>query len=786
MKKLLFGLLFSAASAYAGTKLLAPTNMPHGTSLPATCAAGDYYQKTDATTGQQIFACESANTWVLQGDGGGSGGMTPSATYYVNVDPTGVQSGAFNMAGGSITANQGAYWVGTGGGGNSQLSVQFVPLPRSGGFGPQTQEGMLYFRGVQDSSLGSSFSVVAATVPQRSVGFGPSTINDGQYASFSLSPMGGSDTRGTAGVSVNGTNSWVMNDASSTFSGNMVLAAYNCSGNANDGKLTVDANGLVACADDISGGGGGGGTTVWVEDDQNSVNTAVSTISANGVLGSTTIAGGRVGVFLRYEDGHFTTSGSSLAIKTDIFATALSVSSTTLSQSSATATYIQQSTGTNGAGQLLRLDANADVPDANLSASVSLLGSQIDISAETNLAVTAPVVLTDDTLSVDTNILATAVSVSSNVTQLNSQFANYYSSGQAVNLFNLKTVDATTYATWQQVNMFVSNPSTIPFNVSIGSVTDDAYGSGWNSSTVVPTKNAIWDKIESMSAGSGIVATDSPTVSGLWTFLAPVEFRSTVSWTSTGGFDLQENATFLMPRGMSVSTYSTKSSLSYSMTNNAVYVGTGTESRMIAGQVIDTVFITTGTYTPHPRMVSVEVILTGPGGSGGECAATDSVASGGGGGGTAIRIFTKAEIGVSQAVGIPPGPAAGIVGSSSTFGTYMVAGPGDIGLPGTGGTVQLSTFAARGGNATGGTTNLQGAFGEVGRIATTIFGAGGNGGNSAYWNSGGGRGAFVDQVGNAGQQPGGGAGGCHAATATNRLGAAGGAGYARIREFLGG
>lgn len=43
--------------------------LPSSTSLPATCSTGDIYMDTDAATGKRIYACESANTWVLQGDG---------------------------------------------------------------------------------------------------------------------------------------------------------------------------------------------------------------------------------------------------------------------------------------------------------------------------------------------------------------------------------------------------------------------------------------------------------------------------------------------------------------------------------------------------------------------------------------------------------------------------------------------------------------------------------------------------------------------------------------------
>jgi len=47
--------------------------VPNGTSLPGTCSVGQVFMDTDATSGQRIYACESANTWVLQGGGGAAG-----------------------------------------------------------------------------------------------------------------------------------------------------------------------------------------------------------------------------------------------------------------------------------------------------------------------------------------------------------------------------------------------------------------------------------------------------------------------------------------------------------------------------------------------------------------------------------------------------------------------------------------------------------------------------------------------------------------------------------------
>ena len=45
--------------------------VPNSNTLPGTCAVGDSYMDTDATSGQRWYLCESTNTWVLQGGSGG-------------------------------------------------------------------------------------------------------------------------------------------------------------------------------------------------------------------------------------------------------------------------------------------------------------------------------------------------------------------------------------------------------------------------------------------------------------------------------------------------------------------------------------------------------------------------------------------------------------------------------------------------------------------------------------------------------------------------------------------
>jgi hypothetical protein len=47
---------------------------PSGTTLPASCEVGEQFFKTDADVGKNSYGCTAANTWTLQGDGGGSDG----------------------------------------------------------------------------------------------------------------------------------------------------------------------------------------------------------------------------------------------------------------------------------------------------------------------------------------------------------------------------------------------------------------------------------------------------------------------------------------------------------------------------------------------------------------------------------------------------------------------------------------------------------------------------------------------------------------------------------------
>lgn len=62
---------FTGRQDATGAASTAP--MKTGTSLPATCIVGDLYFKSDATAGQNIYECQSTNTWTQQLNSGGGG-----------------------------------------------------------------------------------------------------------------------------------------------------------------------------------------------------------------------------------------------------------------------------------------------------------------------------------------------------------------------------------------------------------------------------------------------------------------------------------------------------------------------------------------------------------------------------------------------------------------------------------------------------------------------------------------------------------------------------------------
>lgn len=130
--------------------------LPGSITLPATCTAQDVYVDTDATSGQRMYLCESANTWVLQGDGGAGGGIggTVGTTDLAVPKASGTGGSTLQASGCTISAgNQmtcpGGFVAGTSGVGKITMLEGTAP-----GAGTNAGEHNLYFDST-DSTLKS-------------------------------------------------------------------------------------------------------------------------------------------------------------------------------------------------------------------------------------------------------------------------------------------------------------------------------------------------------------------------------------------------------------------------------------------------------------------------------------------------------------------------------------------------------------------------------------------------------------------------------------------------------
>lgn len=166
--------------------------------------------------------------------------------------------------------------------------------------------------------------------------------------------------------------------------------------------------------------------------------------------------------------------------------------------------------------------------------------------------------------------------------------------------------------------------------------------------------------------------------------------------------------------------------------------------------VTETLLTSGSTYTVADNVVAALVYCIGGGGGGGgadngDTAAT-AVAAGGGGGGTAIKVYSKAELGTSCTYSVGGGGTAGTNlggnggnGSPSTFtpngtGAELTGngGNGGTGLNTSGQTAPLTIARGTGGSATGGDINVHGADGGLGIVLSASIIYGGDGGMSIF------------------------------------------------------
>jgi hypothetical protein len=97
---------FTAPPMYAATATVDQRAVKFGTTLPATCFAGDIFFKTDATAGSNLYACVALNTWVVQGgstviNGGDVSGFTETRTSNTVMTTT-IPAGIVNVKFGSV------------------------------------------------------------------------------------------------------------------------------------------------------------------------------------------------------------------------------------------------------------------------------------------------------------------------------------------------------------------------------------------------------------------------------------------------------------------------------------------------------------------------------------------------------------------------------------------------------------------------------------------------------------------------------------------------------------
>jgi len=156
---------------------------------------------------------------------------------------------------------------------------------------------------------------------------------------------------------------------------------WGCSGLGNNGKLTVEANGDVVCAQDVSTAGG---ASIQFKD------------GASEIVQSSTIT-------FTADQYIITDSGGEGLV-------ALDASSVTL-----------QGNATNQANALAWVENDGFIPESILDSSiVSQLGSEIDISGETNFTADNGVTLVGDNVSISSVSLSTQVVGNLPVTNLNS------------------------------------------------------------------------------------------------------------------------------------------------------------------------------------------------------------------------------------------------------------------------------------------------------------------------------------------------------------------------------
>jgi len=149
------------------------------------------------------------------------------------------------------------------------------------------------------------------------------------------------------------------------------------------------------------------------------------------------------------------------------------------------------------------------------------------------------------------------ISAQSNTSNTYMEILNSAGSGKGA-FFGLETNDFTLYNDQQGKITFWTNPTTGVYTKSMDidtagnvdiprgvlTVVDDVYDVGWNGSNAVPTKNAIYDKIESLGSGSSVWGSITGTLSAQTDLQSALDGKvDLVGDTMTGALSVEDQIT---------------------------------------------------------------------------------------------------------------------------------------------------------------------------------------------------------------------------------------------------
>ncbi len=236
--------------------------IPNSTSLPGTCDIGDQFMDTNATSGQRLYLCESANTWALQGDGSGGG----SAIVLDLADDDSNESTDLSEI--AITGDTNSIF--TESAADKLLIAVGNDWPKA-----DTADDLTCTDCIGATEISDVYVLIAGDVMAGDLDMSDGTTDSPRVLfrvqTGTLWNLYSEDTGDDLQLEVNTASTETVDlvnigagDLDLTLDGTLHLLALDCTGNANGGALTTDGSGVVSCSDDD--GGGASGDAIQVED----------------------------------------------------------------------------------------------------------------------------------------------------------------------------------------------------------------------------------------------------------------------------------------------------------------------------------------------------------------------------------------------------------------------------------------------------------------------------------------------------------------------------------------